>query len=445
MVSAEKNTHACLDAIERHRHLNAFITVDAAGALETARQIDSAKIKQPLAGVVIAVKDNIHVKGLPNTAGTPALTTFIPTQDAPIITRLRAAGAIIIGKTNMHELAFGITSNNAHFGPVRNAVDSQYIAGGSSGGSAVAIATGMATVALGTDTAGSIRIPAALNGIYGLRPTFGRYPAEGIVPLVVDKDVAGPMARTIDDLALLDGIISSENGTDENTPLESFAFKNIRLGLPQSYFIDDLDPEVRIVFEEFLKKLKYAGVTLIPVDVGSLLETNEQIKQTIFANTPAAFKNYLTKYKSELSFNDLIQQIVSPDVKSRFQDIVLTQEAQPESLLQYHKAIQELRPRLQEQYKKLFTQKHLNALIFPTTPSAAIRIDQIREPETARRYLRNTDPAANAGLPGLSIPIGLTSQNLPVGAELDGLIHNDRSLLAIAKTLQPFGHSILAS
>ena len=240
-LKSEDLVRALIDVIERKRDLNAFITFDRDRAIASAHKADTLAARKsfagPLHGVPIVVKDNIHVAGLPNSAGTPALRDFVPTRNAPVAEKLIRAGAIVLGKTNMHELAFGVTSNNAAFGPARNAYDPSRIAGGSSGGTANAIAARMAAAGLGSDTGGSVRIPAALNGIAGLRPTLGRYSQEGITPIAHTRDTAGPMAREVVDLVLLDTIITGARDRVAALPL-----KGLRLGVCRAALL----PEPRL-------------------------------------------------------------------------------------------------------------------------------------------------------------------------------------------------------
>lgn len=209
----------------------AYITFDPDGARAAAKTADSLQKDGaelgPLHGVPIVVKDNIAAEGLPATGGTPALKNWVPSSDAEVLAKLKEAGAILLGKTNLHELAFGITSNNAAFGAVANAYDSRRFAGGSSGGTGAAVGGHLAPAGLGTDTGGSVRIPAALNGVAGLRPSSGRYLQGGIIPISKTRDTAGPLARSVEDLVLIDGII-----TGTGAALTAADLKTIRIGVP---------------------------------------------------------------------------------------------------------------------------------------------------------------------------------------------------------------------
>ena len=236
-----------LERAKARADLNAFITLDEAGSLKAAKAADAARKRRaackPLDGVPIAVKDKIHVAGLPSTAGSPALKNFLPKADAPVVAKLRAAGAIVIGKTNMHELAFGISGYNTAFNTgaapgVRNAYDSSKIAGGSSAGNGAAIGARIVSAALGTDTGGSVRIPCALNACVALRPSVGRYSQSGIAPISHTRDTAGPMAASMADVALLDRLIG---GGAMAKPAD---LKKVRLGMVASTMAN-LDADTR--------------------------------------------------------------------------------------------------------------------------------------------------------------------------------------------------------
>ncbi|EMB9919492.1 amidase family protein, partial [Acinetobacter baumannii] len=278
-VSCEELVHHYFDTIEKQQALNAFISTDKASAIQQAQYWDkyllSGKPCPALMGILIAVKDNIHVAGFPNSAGTPALAHFKPQTSAPVIQKLIDQGAIIVGKANMHELAFGVTGYNTamHIEGVvgtRNAVNPLHIAGGSSSGSAVAVAVGMVPIAMGTDTGASIRLPSALNGCVGFRPTVGRYSQEGITPISHTRDTAGPIAHTVSDVILIDELITQEPRK------ESLQSHQIRLGI-NSYFWNHLDEDVHEQAHIALELLKSAGVEIIPVDMPNLEQLNQAI------------------------------------------------------------------------------------------------------------------------------------------------------------------------
>ena len=261
-VKAEDYASALLARSEAGRSLNAFITLDPSLVLEAARAADRVRASgaplPPLHGLPIPIKDSVNTRDLPTTGGTPALRNFHPREDAPLVRKLVEAGAIVMGKTNLHELSFGWTSNNLAFGAVRNPYDPTRIPGGSSGGTAAAVAARMAPLGVAEDTEGSIRVPAALCGICGFRPTTGRYPTTGVVPISPLFDQIGPHARAVEDLALFDRVA----GGDER-PLPSLPLAGVRIGIGRGYFFDKLDPEVSRITEEALRKLRDAGVVLV--------------------------------------------------------------------------------------------------------------------------------------------------------------------------------------
>ncbi len=426
--------------IEELSELNAFITIDSAGALRRARELDELrKNGTPLGalhGIPMSVKDNIHVAGLPNTAGTLAFKNFIPSRDAGVIKRLKEAGAVIVGKNNMHELAYGITSNNYAFGAVRNAYNADYIAGGSSGGTAVAIASGMVSCGLGTDTGGSTRIPAALNGIVGFRPTTGRYPSDGLTPLSNTRDTVGPMANSVADVALLDSILSGETLPD--TAIE---LSGLRLGVSRSYFFQNLEPAVSAQTERLLSALKQAGVELVETDLANLAEMNEAIGfPIVLYETGQLLEEYAAENLPGGSLQSITESIVSPDVKEVMASVlegVITKSV-------YLDALHKHRPKLQQAYRDYFSENKLDAMIFPTLPLTARPIDSSlntvelngEQLPTFPTYIRNTDPSSNAGIPGLTIPLGRSSEGMHIGIEIDGPQGSDQRLLAIGIAIE---------
>ncbi len=441
-ITATGLVSAVLARAKQNRSLNAYITLDEAGALRRAAEIDDqisrGEITGSLLGVPLAVKDNIEVAGLPNTAGTPALENFVPQQHAPVIRSLVDAGAIIIGKTNMHELAFGITSNNQYFGAVGNPYKPDHFPGGSSGGTAAAVAGRMATAGLGTDTGGSVRIPAALTGLYGFRPSTGRYSQQGITPITRTRDTAGPMTRTVSDLILLDSVMADV--TPDYVPAGPH---RLRLGVPRQYFYENLDRRIIPVIENALQALREYGVELVEADFSEALAYLPGLAPLTMYEAAEQIPAYLAaNFHGDLSFSDFIDRIAGADVKYLFENFIAGE--QRPTTAAYEKALREILPEYRDSVQRYFDSNRLDAMIFPTVVISARPVDGSdrmillngEEVPTFQTVTRNTGPGSYAGIPGITLPVGVDRQGLPIALEINGPYQSDRRLLGIALTLE---------
>ncbi len=433
-----KKVQLQLSKIEQSENYNSYIFVAKNQVIKSAQNLSlsTGKIDTPLYGMTLTIKDNIEVAEMPHSVGHKLLANYYPKNDAEVIKRLKSAGAIIIGKANMHELAYGITSNNAAFGAVANAYNKNKFAGGSSGGTATAIALGLADAGLGTDTGGSSRIPAALNGIVGFRPTTGRYPNDGLSLISTTRDTVGPMAKDVATVARLDQVLANDKSI--KIKLNS---KSLRLGVPRNYFYENLSTDVAAGIEIALKELAAAGIELVEVDVINVASLNEKISfPVVLYETNQLLPKLLKRVSPQLSLEDFIAGISSPDVKGIITNI--TQQPIPKTV--YLDAINNFRPQLQSTYKQYFQLNQLDALIVPATPLAAQ--DIIGSDETVMlngkavptfpTFIHNLDPSSNAGIPSLVIPMGKNTEGLPIALQLDGPVNSDRKLLAIGELIE---------
>ena len=424
--------------IEANTHLNTIQCFDADLLLDNAQKADNkraAGIAGSLCGLPFIAKDNINSTSFPTTGGTGALIGHTPELDADVIISLQEADAILAGKANMHELALGITSNNTITGAVHNPHGRNLIPGGSSGGTAAAVAAEIFPVGLGTDTGGSCRIPAALCGVVGFRPTTGRYSSAGIMPISHTRDTVGPLARTVADIALLDAVLSRKPRAISNSPMA-----NITLGIPKDVLYENLEPQVKQAIDAQLQVLEASGVRLIEVDMTSIWSHNEAfgfpvVLYELMRDLPA----YIAQHVPHISFDDLITGIGSPDVAGLLGS-QLGSEAMP--LAAYRAAMDTHRPAMRQIYAQTFAKHQLNAIVMPTTPLTARKIGEDETIglngqllPTFTTYIRNTDLASNLGAPGISLPCQNIS-GLPVGIELDGLPGQDDQLLAVASTIE---------
>ena len=432
-VSPVELTRATLARIERYNgRLNAYLTVTADQALrqatEAEREIATGGHRGPLHGIPFALKDLFATKGIRTTAGSKILATWLPPADATVVARLRQAGAIIVGKTHMHEFAYGVTNESPHYGPARNPWDPGRIPGGSSGGSAAALAAGLCAGTLGTDTGGSIRIPAGLCGLVGLKPTYGRVSRHGVVPLCWSLDHVGPLARTAADAAIILQAIAGHDPKDPasaNEPVPEFSagigqgVRGLALGVPREFFFDRLDTEVRAAMEGALKALEGLGARLVPV---SLPHSRHVPAVSFGIQAPEAFAYHEKTLRTRA-------HEYGPDVRTRLE----SGRYFPAAL--YLKA-QRARRLLMEDYRKAFGT--VEVIVTPTTPIAAppVGVSTVTaEGRTidVRGALTRFARAFNAtGLPAATVPCGFTADGLPIGLQVAGRPFDEAMVLRVA-------------
>jgi mandelamide amidase len=441
-ITAERYASALLAQCERRKPLNAFITLQGEKVLEAARAADrrrnsGAKLG-PLHGLPIPVKDSVNTKDLPTTGGTPALRGFLPKEDAPIVRTLLDAGAILLGKTNLHELSFGWTSNNLAFGAVHNPYDPKRIPGGSSGGTAVAVATRMAPLGIAEDTEGSIRVPAAMCGIAGLRPTTTRYPSTGVVPISTLFDQVGPHARSVGDLALFDSVV-----TGDWSPIRPAELKGVKLGVDRGYWFSGLDGEVKRIANEAFRKLQDAGVELVEAEVSELSRLIELTTGPIQSHDVLyTLTKYLKDYAVGVTFEEVVAR-ASADVKRDFERYVLPGGKFFIAEAVYQAARDIHLPKLKKNFADYFARTGVAAIVFPATmvPPTLIGQDEAvmiggKKVAFETAVARNIASGSTASLPGLVLPAGLTSSGLPIALEFDGPTGSDRALLALGASVE---------
>jgi aspartyl-tRNA(Asn)/glutamyl-tRNA(Gln) amidotransferase subunit A len=425
-ISPVELTRACLTRIEElNPQINAFITVLEESALAQARaaeaEIFAGNCRGPLHGIPIGLKDLIDTAGVRTTCGSALFADRVPSEDAEVVRRLKNAGAIIVGKQNMQEFAWGGTSASSYFGAVRNPWDHERIAGGSSGGSAAAVATGMCFGAIGTDTGGSVRQPAAFCGIVGLKPTYGRVSTRGVFPLSPSLDHVGPLCRTVTDTALLLQVIAGYDKLDPTTvdhPVDSYSetlnTSKPRIGIVRQTFFDDLDPEIERAFNEALKTLRELSADVLDV---KLPDTPTAVQ------APEVYAIHATHFAA------------TPELYGRWMQARL-QMATEIDIVAYIKARQEL-DRLRRLANDVFARVDL--LVTPTSPVPPITVSeamQMSPSPAGELWLRNTRPFNAFGWPTISLPCGFTQTGLPIGLQIAAPNFSERSLLWFARTFE---------
>ncbi len=426
-ISPVDLTNDCLNRIEQlNPTINAFITVMHESALADARraedEIQSGKWRGPLHGIPIGLKDLIDTAGVKTTCGSALFADRVPTEDAEIVRRLKNAGAVIVGKQNLQEFAYGGTSTSSHYGPVHNPWDVDRIAGGSSGGSAAAVASGMCFAAVGTDTGGSVREPAAFCGIVGLKPTYGRVSTRGVFPLSPSLDHVGPLCRNVVDTALMLQVIAGYDKSDTTSvdwPVDTYADRlelktKPRLGIARQPFFENLDPEIENAINNALKQLSVFTSDLIEIELPAT-------PPAVQAPEVLAIHSKYVKESRHLYRSWILARL---ELATAF------------DTTSYIEARNEL-DRVRRNIGDVFN--HVDFVVTPTTPVPPITIQEALEMSPAPAgefWLRNTRPFNAYGLPTISIPCGFTQAGLPIGLQIAAPNFAEASLLSLAHAFE---------
>ncbi len=440
-----------IEAVEEK--VRSYVSLTKEKALTQARQAGGdikRDVKQILLGIPIAVKDNICTEEVKTTCSSKILEDFIPPYESSVTQRLKEHGYILIGKTNLDEFAMGSSTENSAFGYTRNPWDIERIPGGSSGGSATAVAADECIAALGSDTGGSIRLPAAFCGVVGFKPTYGRVSRYGLVAFASSFDQIGPITKNVKDSAILLNIISGHDpfdSTSANLPVPDFIsvlgndIKNIKIGVPKEYFIEGMDKEVEDYVKEAIKKLESLGA--IPVEI-SLPHTGYAVATYYILATCEASSNLArydgVKYGLRVDGEDLVDMYMrtrevgfGAEVKRR---IILGTYALSSGYYDaYYRKAQQVRTLIKQDFEMAF--ESVDVIITPTTPTPAFKVGEKTE-DPLQMYLSDifTISVNLAGVPGISIPCGFTTNNLPIGLQIIGKHFDEESVLKVAYTYE---------
>jgi aspartyl-tRNA(Asn)/glutamyl-tRNA(Gln) amidotransferase subunit A len=455
-VTAENLLQACLDAIDRQNaDVNAYLSVDREGAQARARAIDAGdrgeSQRPPLAGIPFGIKDVLTVEGMPATAASKILAGYHPPYTATAVRKLSEAGAVIVGKLNCDEFAMGSSNENSAYGAVRNPRALDRVPGGSSGGSAAAVAAGMAVATLGTDTGGSIRQPAAFCGVVGLLPTYGRVSRYGLIAFASSLDRVGPFTHTVRDAAAVLGVIAGHDpldATSSQVPVPDYTagldagVKGLRLGVPAEYFAEGLDPEVRSAVEGTIEQLRAAGAEIKPI---SLPHTRYAIPTYYVIATAEASANLAR-------FDGVRYGFRAPEAKTlgemyrQTRDLGFGAEVKRRILLgtyvlsagyydAYYRKAQQVRRLIAQDFVQAFA--GVDAILTPTTPTPAFRLGEKSE-DPVSMYLADiyTVTANLAGICGLSVPCGVSREGLPIGLQILGNHFQEGTVLRVGQAVE---------
>ncbi|HJZ96633.1 MAG TPA: amidase [Candidatus Solibacter sp.] len=441
-VSSVELVSAAIERIDRlNSQLRAFITVTAEHALHQAREADrelaAGDDRGPLHGIPIALKDLFATKGVRTTAGSRVYENYTPDFDATVVERLGAAGAISVGKLNQHEMAYGITSANPHYGPVRNPWNTEHVPGGSSGGSAAAIAAHIVCVAMGTDTGGSIRIPASFCGTVGIKPTYGRVSRHGVLPLGYSLDHMGPLTSTVRDAGFVMNAIAgpdpkdptaSQRPVEDYVPAEDCSIRGLRIGFPENFFFDRLDSDVESAVRGAIARAESLGASVRQIRLPDMVALNAVARMVLLAEASAVAAPFADR-----------RELFGPDV------LALLDQGRLVPAVDYINA-QRLRRKMRRDFDALW--KDVDCLFTPTTPNTAPKIGDTTvrlggQDEDVRLATTRLVRGINAlGYPAVSMPCGLSGTGLPIGLQIIGAPFQEALILRAAAALEDDGVAI---
>ena len=428
------------EAIERIHQLqpklNSFITVTEEegrkAATEAESEIRKGQYRGPLHGIPISIKDLFATRGVRTTAGSKVLAQWVPDYDATAVARLHQAGMVLVGKTHMHEFAYGVTSDNPHYGPARNPWDPTRVPGGSSGGSAAAVASSQCTASLGSDSGGSIRTPAAVCGVVGLKPTYGRVSRYGAIPLAWSLDHVGPLTKSVEDAAIMLAAIAGPDPKDPSAssrPLPDYrqemrgSIRGLRLGVPRQYFFEHVDPEIQKLVSAAIHQLESMGATLVEVDIPDLENCSAMEAHITLAEATSYHEPYLKRQADDYG----------PGVRTNL-------EAGRYLLATDYVKSQRARTLLQRNFNQAF--EHADVIVSPTLPALPplvgevwVQSGNLRE-HVIDAFLRFNIPFDLTGFPAISIPCGLGSTGLPIGLQIAGKAFDETTVLRVANAYE---------
>jgi aspartyl-tRNA(Asn)/glutamyl-tRNA(Gln) amidotransferase subunit A len=435
-ISSVDLAKACLAKVDDlNPRLNAFVTVTKELALAQAEAADAELSKGidrgPLHGIPYALKDNFSTKGIRTTCGSKLFEDHVPDFDSAVTEKLAAAGAVLIGKAGLHELAYGITSNNPHFGAVRNPCDPERIPGGSSGGSASAVATGMAAMAMGTDTGGSIRIPASFCGTVGIKPTSGRVSRFGVMPLDFSLDHMGPLTVTVQDAALTLEALAGYDSRDDTSsktqpgryaPPENSSIAGWKIGRPENFFIDRVQPEIMAAYQRSLAIAESLGAEIVPVRVPNIAAINMVGRMILMSEASALMERYMDR-----------RECIGADV------LALLDQGRLLAATDYVNA-QRMRRVMQREFSMIWNRIDLlltptSAIIAPKIGQTTVEIDGTPE-DTRMAATRFVRPFNVLGVPALSLPCGTGELGMPVGLQIVGKPFSEAKIFEAAACLE---------